>query len=186
MLRLIPAFLAAIALATACSPTDEPAAASGPVILTVFGEVSDTNRGAVEPGLEPLFERYGMDFAAARSFTFSALSAMEQTEINVTYPEAGAPQMFTGPLVRDVLAAAGAEGNTAIVSAFDGYQREIPVARFQDHDVILALTRNGEPLAIGDFGPAMLVWPRDSDTELAGQNDDDWVWGVFAIEIASE
>jgi hypothetical protein len=178
--------LLAVAITAACSPAGEPAAAGGPVILTVYGEVSDTNRGEVEPGLEPLFERYGMDFEAARSFTFPALSAMEQTEITVTYPEGGAPQMFTGPLVRDVLAAAGTEGDIAIVSAFDGYQREIPVARFEDHDVILALTRDGEPLAIGDFGPAMLVWPRDSDTELAGQKDDDWVWGVFAIEIASE
>lgn len=185
MLRSI-SLLLAVALTAACSPADEPAAASGPVILTVFGEVSDTNRGPVEPGLEPLFERYGMGFEAARSFTFSGLSAMELTEISVTYPDGVEPQRFTGPLVRDVLTAAGAEGETAIVSAFDGYQRQIPVARFEDHDVILALTRNGEPLAIGGFGPAILVWPRDDDAALAGQNDDDWVWGVFAIEIASE
>jgi len=37
------------------------------------------------------------------------------------------------------------------VSAFDGYQREIPVARFEDHDVILALTRDGEPLPKGAY-----------------------------------
>lgn len=185
MLRSIPVLLAVVLLA-ACSPRGEPSAASEPVILTVYGEVSDTDRGPVDPGLEPLFSRYGMDFDAARSFTFSGLSAMAQTDITVTYPEGGEPQRFTGPLVRDVLAAAGAEGELAIVSAFDGYQREIPAARFDGHDVILALTRNGEPLAIGGFGPAILVWPRDDDAALAGQNDDDWVWGVFAIEIASD
>lgn len=184
MLRSIPALCVTVVLA-ACSP-NEGRPLDAPVMLTVYGDISRANRGAPEPGLEPLFERYGMSFGAARSFTHSGLSAMEQTEITVTYPQGGEPRVFTGPLVRDVLAAAGAEGELAIVSAFDGYQREIPVARLEDHDVILALTRDGEPLAMGGFGPAMLVWPRDTDAALAGQNDDDWVWGVFAIEIVSE
>lgn len=185
MLRSI-FLLLAFALTVACSPADEPAAASGPVILTVYGEVSETNRGAMLEASEPLFARYEMDFDAARSFTRAELTALEQGEIRVAYPLGGETHVFTGPSLSAVLDAAGAANATAVISAFDGYQRSIPVSDLRDRGVLLALTRDGEPLGIGDYGPAMLIWPRDDDAALAGQNDDDWVWGVFAIEVTAD
>lgn len=180
---ILPALLAG--LLAACSAGDTPSSASEPVVLTVHGEVAHTNRGAMDAESEPLFARYDMAFAAARSITRDELLALEQGEIRVAYPLGGETHVFTGPRLSAVLDAAGAEDATVIVSAFDGYQRFIPVRNLRDHGVILALTRDGEPLALGNYGPAMLVWPRDQDAALAGQNDDDWVWGVFAIEIVS-
>ena len=181
---ILPALLAG--LLAACSAGDTPSSARDPVVLTVHGEVADTNRAAMDADREPLFARYDMAFDEARSFTRAELLALEQAEIRVAYPLGGETHVFTGPHLSEVLDAAGAGDAMAIVSAFDGYQREIPIADLRDHGVILALTRDGEPLAIGDYGPAMLVWPRDDDAALAGQTDDDWVWGVFAIEIAAE
>lgn len=175
-----------VLMVAACSASEPAESASGPVVLTLHGDVTDTNRGAMDADREPLFARYDMAFDEARSFSRSELLALEQGEIRVAYPLGGETHVFTGPRLSEVLDAAGAGDAMAIVSAFDGYQREIPVAGLRDHGVILALTRDGEPLAIGDYGPAMLVWPRDDDDALAGQNDDDWVWGVFAIEIAPE
>ena len=32
----------------------------------------------------------------------------------------------------------------------------------------------------------MLVWPRGSDPALAGMSDDDWVFGIFAIEALAD
>ena len=29
----------------------------------------------------------------------------------------------------------------------------------------------------------MLVWPRQTDPALMGMPDDDWVWGVFSLEV---
>lgn len=181
---ILPALLAG--LLAACSSGDTPSPTSDPVILTVHGEVTDTNRGAMDADAEPLFARYDMAFDAGRSFTRGELLALEQGEIRVAYPLGGATHVFAGPRLSAVLDAAGAGDTTAIVSAFDGYQRFIPVRDMREHGVILAVTRDGEPLALGDYGPAMLVWSRDEDAALAGQNDDDWVWGVFAIEVADE
>lgn len=183
MLRLLLTGLIAAAV-SACSPTAPDT--GGPVIVTVYGDVSRTNRGPMDADREPLLARYDMDFAAARSFTRSDLLTLQQDEVRVAYPLGGDVHVFTGPLLSAVLDAAGAEAGNAVVSAFDGYQRTIPVGELRDRGVILALTRDGEPLAIGDYGPAMLVWPRDDDAALAGQNDDDWVWGVFAIAVAAE
>ena len=58
--------------------------------------------------------------------------------------------------------------------------------RINRHDMILAIRMDGMPLAMGGFGPAMLVWPRGTDPSLADMNDDDWSWGVIAIEVFSE
>ena len=185
MRRAILITLFALTVA-ACSAGEPATLASGPAILTVHGDVTDTNRGAMDADREPLFARYDMAFDEARSFTRAELLALEQAEIVVGYPLGAAAHTFTGPRLSAVLGAAGADGGAAIVSAFDGYQREIPIADLRDHGVILALTRDGEPLAIGDYGPAMLVWPRDDDAALAGQNDDDWVGGVFAIEVTAD
>lgn len=181
MIRLLSSALAMLALA-ACAPPDAGSIGE-PAVLTVHGSVARANRGAPDPALEPLFARYELEFSEARSFTRRDLASLEQVEISVRYPEGGETQVFSGPRMRDVLTAAGAEGDTVVILAFDGYRREIPLARFYDHGVVLALERNGEPLGIGGFGPAMLAWPRDSDAALAGQNDDDWVWGVFAVEV---
>jgi hypothetical protein len=49
----------------------------------------------------------------------------------------------------------------------------------------MAIDFEGEAMAIGGFGPTMLVWPRLQDESLAGMNDDDFVYGVFAIESFS-
>ncbi len=87
--------------------------------------------------------------------------------------------------MRDVLAIANPYGDRLIVTALDGYQREINIDRIRQHDVILALRMDGQALGIGGFGPAMLVWPRGSDAALANMPDDDWLWGVFAIQVVT-
>jgi hypothetical protein len=47
---------------------------------------------------------------------------------------------------------------------------------------VLAHSVNGRALTLGEFGPFLLVWPRETAPDLSGMNDDLWAWGVFAIE----
>lgn len=164
----------------ATSGSDE---ASGD-ILTVYGEIGNVDRGPVDPVTEPLFDTFGIEFDAACLFNWASLKHIDQRTIETDFPAGGAVHRFSGPLLRDVLVIADARGDQLIVTALDGYQREIALDRVRDHDVILALEMDGRPLPLGGFGPAMLVWPRGSDPELAGISDDDWLWGVFAIEVA--
>ncbi|GJL96237.1 MAG: hypothetical protein DHS20C06_00540 [Hyphobacterium sp.] len=180
MIRFAASILAALSLA-ACS--GDPDFAEGGDLVTLYGDISTVDRGPVDAVTEPLFRAYGIEFDAACVMPFASLADMDQHTIRVAYPMGGEMRTFSGPLLRDVLAVAGPEGDTLTITALDGYQRDIELARINDHDVILAIRMDGQALNIGGFGPAMIVWPRESDDALAGTDDSDWVWGVFAIEV---
>ena len=93
---------------------------------------------------------------------------------------------FSGPLLRDVLGLVRPREEEIVVTALDGYQRSLARMTLDVHDVILAIRVDGDPIPLGGFGPAMIVWPRAQDQALTGMPDDDWVWGVFAIEVRAE
>ena len=89
---------------------------------------------------------------------------------------------FSGPRLSDVLAAAGASGAGARLTAADGYQVEVSAQMIARHQPVFATHVDGQPLGLGSLGPGILIWPRQSDDRLSDMNDDQWVWGVFAIE----
>jgi hypothetical protein len=180
MIRIAMTLLAAASLA-ACS--GNPEFAEGGDLVTIHGEIGTVDRGAMNPTLEPLFNAYGITFDSACVMPFASLADMAQHSVRVAYPQGGDVQTFSGPLLRDVLAVATPQGSTLTVTALDGYQRDIELSRIDDHDVILAIRMNGDALNLGGYGPAMIVWPRDTDDELADMDDSDWVWGVFSIEV---
>lgn len=168
----------------ACSASDDAHdAGMGGDILTIYGNILTVDRGPIEADVEPLFGAFGIDFDAACVLPWASLAALEQHTVQVDFPAGGAVRSYSGPLLRDVLAIAGPTSDLLVVTALDGYQREIDLQRVQDHDVILAIRMNGDSLPIGGLGPAFLVWPRRTDPALADMPDDDWVWGVFAIQV---
>jgi hypothetical protein len=71
-----------------------------------------------------------------------------------------------GPLLRDLLKAAGASGTTAYAVALDNYEAEIPVKDFEEFDVIAAIEIDGKPMSIRDKGPAWIVYPSGDNPDL--------------------
>lgn len=176
---VLPARLAcAVALALGA-----PAFAAGPVMLTVTGAVDKANRGPSDPDLDVLFTFNEVSFDKAHAFDLDALAALPQASVQADFPKGGAEVGFTGPLLADVLAAAGAEGDTVTVQAMDGYAVEAPRAELEAKGAILALARDGKPLGIGSFGPAQLVFPRSERADLASMPDDWWIWQIFHIKV---
>ena len=183
MRRVVTGLVVSLAgLLAACS--GEPAAETETgVLLTLYGNIQESNRGALDPLTEPLFNTFGLEIGEGFAVSTAQLARLPQHIVRTDYPTGGEMREFRGPLLRDVLALGVPAGELAVVTALDGYQREIALGRIQTHDVILAMQMNGEPLPMGGFGPAMLVWPRQSDPALEGMSDDDWLWGVNAIEL---
>lgn len=173
--------LGALAL-VACSPSGAPDPAP-PDLVTVHGAIERSDRAGVDPVTEPLFNLYGMAFQTALGLDHGTISALPQHDVETDYPSGGPMRRFSGSLLRDVLALADPAGDAVIVTALDGYQRTLPIDQLNRHEVILALELEGHPLPVGGFGPAMLVWPRQTDPALSGMPDDDWVWGVFSLEV---
>lgn len=121
------------------------------VVLTISGKLTRPNRGG-----EAVFSMEMLEKLPQQSFTTKT----------PWYPKA---VTFTGPLLRDVLAAAGASGQQIAARALDDYKTVIPMADAQDFHVILARQIDGKNLSIREKGPLFIVYPYDSKPELKAQ-----------------
>lgn len=144
--------LAAVAWtgAWACWPfrAQALAPAAGTVLLTVAGRVGTPNDGA------------------RAQFDMAMLQALPQTSFTTRTPWYAQSRRFTGPLLRDVLGAAGAQGSTLRLTALNDYHVDMPVDDTQRHDVIIARLLDDKPMAVRDKGPLFVVYPFDSRVEL--------------------
>jgi hypothetical protein len=151
--RLLLAGLAGLAGWAACGTAAALAAKPlapprSKVVLSITGHVERTN-------------------ASGRAdFDLDMLAALPQRQVVTHTPWHQGEQTFTGPLLREVLAEAGASGTTLVAVALNNYRCEIPVEDTRQFDVILALLHNGEPMRVRDKGPLFVVYPFDSDERL--------------------
>lgn len=153
------------------------------VLLTVTGKIENSNRPPFDEFDDVLFGAQDVEFEKAMAFDLPALEAMGMQKRTVTYEDWPTPLTVEGPLLSDVLAAAGAKGTTLAVRALDGYAPEIPVSDTVDFPVILALKVNGKYLGLGGRGPAWVIYPRDDFEALAETDDSKYVWAVYHIEV---
>ncbi len=138
LLATLPLFAVAAAL-------PEP---EGEVLLTVSGDIRHPNVGE-----EAQFDR-------------AMLQDLSLVEVCTRTPWHREHGCFEGPLLRDVLAAAGVESESVVVEALNEYRARIPVAELRRYDVILAMRRNGEAMPIREFGPLFVLYPFDDHPEL--------------------
>ena len=139
---------AALWLAAGAAPAhalDKPA---GPVVLTVAGRVRTPNDG----------ER--------ANFDMPMLERLPQTSFSTHTPWYAQARKFTGPLLRDVLAAAGATGTVMRAVALNDYWVELPLDDAARHDVLIARLLDDKPMAVRDKGPLFMVYPFDAQPEL--------------------
>lgn len=140
--------LAAFCLVPWVQPARALEAHQGKVVLTIQGQVSKTNA----PG--------------RAEFDMPMLAALPQRQLVTHTPWHKGLQTFTGPLLRDVLAQAGATGHRLVAMALNDYRIELPLEDLQTFDVVLARLHNGEPMRVRDMGPLFIVYPYDSDERL--------------------
>ncbi len=99
-------------------------------------------------------------------FDMPMLERLPQASFNTRTPWFTQSRKFTGPLLRDVLQAAGAQGQTLRVGALNDYRVDIPVDDTQRFDVIIARLIDDRPMAVRDKGPLFVMYPLDSRAEL--------------------
>jgi len=122
--------------------------AAGAVVLSVVGGVRSPNEGS------------------AAQFDMAMLERLPQTSFTTRTPWYSQPRKFTGPLLRDVLAAAGAAGTTLRAIALNDYWVELPIDDAMRYDVIVARLLDDKPMAVRDKGPLFVIFPFDSQPEL--------------------
>ncbi|WP_377291538.1 molybdopterin-dependent oxidoreductase [Rhizobium sp. SG2393] len=140
---------------------------TGEVILTVTGpNLQHPNAGA------------------AAEFDLAMLEALKGRTGTMETPWTEGKVTFSGPLLHEVLAAAGAQGTTIKVRALNDYAAEIPMEDATDLDTILATRMNGETMSIRSKGPLFLIYPFDQDKNLYNEKYfSRSVWQIKAIEV---
>ncbi|GCL65012.1 molybdopterin-dependent oxidoreductase [Pseudaquabacterium pictum] len=127
------------------------AAPKGKVVLSVVGTLSQANAGA------------------RADFDMAMLEALPQHSFTTSTPWFKEPKRFSGPLLRDVLAAAGAKGTALRAVALNDYKVEIPVEDALRHKVLLATRLDGQPMPVREKGPLFIIYPYDESADLRSE-----------------
>lgn len=177
---LVRAVLAVLLLWSVSARAEGLPAPAGPVVLTVYGAVTQANRGPSDAFHDALLHQWGVTFERAAAFDRAMLEGLGMHKATAGFDSWPGTFTFAGPRLAHVLAAAGASGDVVRIVGVDRYDVEIPVADLNRYDVILALTRDGRPLDLGGHGPAWIIFPRD---KLQPADDALFVWGVVLMEV---
>lgn len=163
----------------------------GPALLTISGAaVIKGNRGALDPALDQMMVKHGIQFDKALALDAAALQRMPAVHIKPTLEYDAKVHTLSGPLVSTVLQAAGvAAGSSVLVGlrAVDGYNVAISLADIQRYRMLIATHLDGQPLALGGLGPQWAVYDADrlvefKDKPLA-QRFGLCPWGVYHIDV---
>lgn len=166
-------FLTLLSLATscavdACRPVSaaDLAPPSGRVLLRMSGDIEHRNTAH-----ELALDRHQLEM-------------LPQITVRTVTPWTDGIVEFQGPLVRDVLALAGAHGTTVQARAVNSYQVAIPVSDLTSYDVILAMRRDGKLMSLRDKGPLWVIYPWSEHEELRNEQfHGRSIWQLEALEI---
>ena len=169
--------LAMLAPAMALEP------AKGPVVLTLTGDIEDTNRPPSQETQDPFFAYHDRSFTAAAEFDRAMLESLGTHSITIDVPGLISSVQLEGPWLSDVLEAVGGQGKDITVLALDGFASEISAADLREFDWLLALKQDGRYLGLGQRGPTWLVYQRRDGQPLTEDDELRWPWAAFLIEI---
>lgn len=165
-------FLGTAALAGMATtlPARAAAPAVGPALLTVTGAITRPNRGGFDPARDVMMAKQDIRFEQAHAFDYAALAALPARAITPTLEYDARPHTLRGPLLLDVMRAAGArlrDDTQLILRAVDGYAAAVTVARARAQRWIVATSMDGAPMALGGLGPLWALCDADQVPELA-------------------
>jgi|JI10StandDraft_1071094.scaffolds.fasta_scaffold248967_2 hypothetical protein len=115
----------------------------------------------------PVLEITGKVASAPVQLDMAALQRLPQQSFKTNTPWTREPHTYSGPLLRDVLALAGAQGAVTIKAiALNDYQISIPAEDAAKLGVIVAHQIDGKAIPVRERGPLFVIYPFDSASEL--------------------
>ena len=183
-MRAVASFAAAILGAViAGSPSAaESGTPAGPVVLTIAGNVANTNRPAYRDKLDVIFRYHKRIFDRAFAFDRAMLESLGTVALRIEHAGWGGPMTVSGPLLADVLKTAGCPGGPLATLALDGFNTEISGEAREAYDWVVATRAEGQPLGLGERGPLWLVFDPPDERPATDEEADQWPWALFFIE----
>lgn len=182
----LSALVGALALAAANSAAQACTAAGTGAVLTMGGPtVTAPNRPAFNETFDRLHAYRGNKFDKAHAFTLSDLAALPMQAVRAYSPYEQKVVRFEGPALADALKAAGVDAPKSVtLQAIDGYEVKLDPALLAADGQVLALCREGVPLALGGMGPVFTVIPLAADQNAATEDQTNrQVWGLLYIGV---
>jgi hypothetical protein len=119
------------------------------------------------------------------AFDMAMLEQLPQLSYGARTPWFTTARKYTGPLLRDVLAACGANGSSLRAFAINDYQVDIPVEDAQRHDVVVARLLDDKPMSVREKGPLLIIYPFDQTPALRTTlYYSRCAWQLKAIEVS--
>lgn len=178
------ALAAAWMMAITCQvAADELSPAEGPVVLTIAGNIDNTNRPSFDEFKDPFINYHERPFEKAAEFDLPMLEALGMHEIEVNYEGWPAPVRLAGPRLNDVLDAVGAEPEAMVVLALDGFAVDFTDEDLNSEDWIVAIKQDGDYMSLGQRGPAWVVFDPGEDKAITAEEEGTWPWAAFFIEV---
>lgn len=182
--------LGAVSPVAALAADGSKRAAAGPTLLTVTGAIGRSNRGPLNPALDQMMAKQKVSFDRAYTFDFGALTALPSVSLNPTLEYDAQAHTLEGPLLSDVVAAAGATAGTQttlLLQAVDGYAVPLALADAIKYRYIVATHLDGKPMALGGLGPLWAVYEPDAFATLTARPlNQRFVfcpWALYRIDV---
>jgi hypothetical protein len=188
-------FLGSAALAGVAAAVTIPARAApkdaGPALLTISGAIDKPNRGKLDAVKDQMMYKQKVNFSQAHAFDFAAIAALPAITIKPTLEYDGKPHTLSGPLLLDVVKAAGGkfnDGSKLLLRAVDGYVAGVTVAQARTQRYIVATHMDGAAMALGGLGPLWAIYDADKVPDMAGkplpERFGSCPWALYHIEVA--
>jgi hypothetical protein len=162
-----------------------------PALLTIAGAIGKGNRGPFDPVRDQMMGKQKIKFDKAHVFTFEQLVAMPVKTIRPTLEYDNKRHVMHGPLLVDVLAAAGVKGDGAKLAtrAVDGYAPTISMADARKYGFIVATHLDGLTMPLGGLGPLWAVYEPDRFPDMAAKPVDqrfaNCPWALYYIDVTA-
>ena len=124
---------------------------------------------------------------ATETFDFSEAEFLKLGSTSITTGTPWTPtSVFVGPLLVDVMRAAGVTSGRLIFKTLDDYSAPIPWEDLARYGVILAHSQDGQRLNNKRWGPLWTIYPRDQHSvALKGPiAESRFIWQVDRIEAS--
>ncbi|MEK9953039.1 MAG: molybdopterin-dependent oxidoreductase [Curvibacter sp.] len=182
--------LGSTALATAAIPAAGAPRSPGPALLTLTGAIGRGNRGPLDPALDQMMAKQQLRFDRAHTFDYAALLALPAQGIRPTLEYDAKVHALRGPLLVDVLQAAGVAVHNAhqlVLRAIDGYTVNLTLAQARRYRFIVATQLDERPMPLGGLGPLWAVFDADRHPDVMArplaQRYAQCPWGLYHIEV---
>lgn len=122
------------------------------------------------------------------TYDFTESDFLKLNQSSITTGTSWTPtSVFEGPLLLDVMKAAGVASGTLIFKTLDDYSAPIPWEDLVRYGVILAHSQDGKRLNNKRWGPLWTIYPRDQyPVALKGPiAESRFIWQVNRIEVKS-